>query len=170
LVRAGLTDPPALSPPAVDPSRFYDADYGPILTAVVSAILTAEGVVTLRRLSRLIARRHGFQRTGREIVRLVRDTAEPLGRIMTTEDGEDVIWVSGIGPTRTTAFRGLTIGDEARPWAEVPHPEKLGFAMGFLDQADPTRAMADALQLGRLTTPMREEFENLLMGARGVSS
>ena len=48
--------------------------------------------------------------------------------------------------------------------------EKLGFAKGFLDEADPTRAMADALKLGRLTALTREEFETLIIGARGVSS
>ena len=138
----------------------------PTLAVLVGAIVTGESVVTLRRLARLIARRHAFQRTGREIVRMVREIAEPLGRILVAEDGEEVVWASGIQPVPTLAFRGLSFGEEPRSWAEVPYPEKLGFALGFLDRSDPTRTMADALNLGRLTAPTRVEFDALLVGAR----
>ena len=170
LIRADGAAPSPAQPVAVNSARFYDADYAPTLAALVEAIITGESLVTLRRLARLIARRHGFQRTGREIVRLVRETAEPLGRIVTAEDDEEIVWASRIEPVPTMAFRGLSIGREPRPWTEVPYPEKLGFAKGFLDEADPTRAMADALKLGRLTALTREEFETLIIGARGVSS
>jgi hypothetical protein len=165
LIRAdGAGSSPAPSG-AIDPARFYDADYAPTLAALVEAIIGAENIVTLHRLARLVARRHGFQRTGGKIVRLVRETAEPLGQVAATGDGEEVVWSSSIEPKPTMPFRGLVIGEEPRPWAEVPYPEKLGFAMGFLDRADPTRAMADALKLGRLTAPIREEFESLLTHA-----
>ena len=170
MIRADGAAPSPAQPVAVNSARFYDADYAPTLAALVEAIITGESLVTLRRLARLIARRHGFQRTGREIVRLVRETAEPLGRIVTAEDDEEIVWASRIEPVPTMAFRGLSIGREPRPWTEVPYPEKLGFAKGFLDEADPTRAMADALKLGRLTALTREEFETLIIGARGVSS
>ncbi|MGE0225316.1 MAG: DUF3320 domain-containing protein [Acetobacteraceae bacterium] len=169
-IRANGTDPAPAPPAAVDPARFYNADYAPTLAALVGAIVNAETVVTLRRLARLIARRHGFQRTGREIVRLVRETADPLGRVMADEGGEEVVWASGVDPAPTMAFRGLSIGEEPRPWAEIPYPEKLDFAVSFLDRSDPTRAMADALKLGRLTAPTREEFEALLIRARNLSS
>ena len=166
LIRADEANPRTGPPAAVDPTRFYDADYVPTLAVLVGAIVTGESVVTLRRLARLIARRHAFQRTGREIVRMVREIAEPLGRILVAEDGEEVVWASGIQPVPTLAFRGLSFGEEPRSWAEVPYPEKLGFALGFLDRSDPTRTMADALNLGRLTAPTRVEFDALLVGAR----
>ncbi len=170
LIQTGRANPSPAPPVAVDQARFYDADYALTLATLIGAIVTAETTVTLRRLARLVARRHGFQRTGREIVRLVRETAAPLARVVAAKDGEEVVWASGVEPTPTMPFRGLSIGAEPRPWAEVPYPEKLGFALGFLDQADPTRAMADALKFGRLTAPTREEFEALLIGARKVSS
>lgn len=154
----------------VDPARFYDADYAPTLAKLVGAIVNAESVVTMRRLARLIARRHGFQRTGREIVRLVRETAEQFGRVITAEDGEEEVWASNIDPKPSLPFRGINIGEEARLWAEVPHAEKLGFTLSFLDRPDPTRAMADALKVGRLTAPMREEFDVLILGARRLSA
>lgn len=151
---------------APDPARFYDADYAPTLAAIAGAIISDESVITLRRLARLIARRHGFQRTGREIVRTVRDTVEPLARITSGADGEDIVWAPSIEPTASVPFRGLAIGDEPRAWVETPYPEKLGFALDFVHHADPARAMADTLRLGRLTTPTREEFAVLLDGAR----
>lgn len=170
LIRANVAGALSIPSGALDPARFYDADYTPILAALILEIVSTETVVTLRRLARLIARRHGFQRTGREIVRLVRETADPIARVMATQDNEDVIWSRDTEPTPTMAFRGLNMGEEPRSWAEVPYPEKLGFALGFLGRADPVRAMADALKLGRVTAQTREEFEALLMRAREVSS
>jgi len=150
----------------IDPTRFYDADYIPVLAALVLAIIAAESPITLRRLARLVARRHGFQRTGREIMRVVRETAERLARITLSGDGDDVLWAVGTVPAPTMSYRGPSVSDEPRTWAETPHPEKLGFALAFLDQADPARAMADALKLGRLTAPTRQEFEALMADAR----
>jgi len=149
-----------------DPTRFYDPDYTPTLTTMVEGLIAAEAPVTLRRLARIVARRHGFQRTGREIVRVVREVAQPLGRITSHGDADEVVWAAGAEPQSILPFRGLSVGDEPRPWAETPDPEKLGFALGFLDRSDPVRAMAESLKLGRLTGPMREEFENLLAEAR----
>jgi very-short-patch-repair endonuclease len=160
--KAGLDS----SPPELDPDRFYDSDYVPTLAELTRSIIAVEVLITVRRLARLVARRHGFLRTGREIVRVVREVAEPLGRIITSGDGEDVVWAGGAEPAKAVPFRGLSFGEEPRSWAETPYPEKLGFALGFLDQADSVRAMADALKLGRLTAPTREEFEALLSDAR----
>ena len=170
LIRADSGSSASGSPPGVDPARFYDPDYASTLAALTGSIIASEALINMRRLARLVARRHGFQRTGREIVRVVREAAEPLGRIVASGNGEDVVWAVGAEPAKTVPFRGLSIGEEPRSWAEAPYPEKLGFALGFLDQADPTRAMADALKLGRLTAPMREEFETLLADAQGMQS
>jgi very-short-patch-repair endonuclease len=146
----------------VDPARFYDPDYACTLTAIIGSIIADETPITVRRLARLVARRHGFQRTGREILRVVRQTAEPLGRIVASDDGEEVVWTAEAEVAKALPFRGLRIDREPRSWAETPYPEKLGFALEFLDRADPVRAMADALKLGRLTAPSRVEFETLL--------
>jgi very-short-patch-repair endonuclease len=146
----------------VDPARFYDADYGCTLTALVGSIIADETPITVRRLARLVARRHGFQRTGQEILRAVRRAAEPLGRILASDDGEEVLWMTGAEVARTLPFRGLSIEGEPRSWAETPYTEKLGFAREFLGRPDPARAMADALKLGRLTASSRAEFESLL--------
>jgi very-short-patch-repair endonuclease len=146
----------------VDPARFYDPDYAQTLTALIGSIIADETPITVRRLARLVARRHGLQRTGREILRVVRQAAEPLGRIVASDGGEEVVWNPEVGVAKTLPFRGLSIAGEPRSWAETPYPEKLGFALDFLDHAEPVRAMADALKLGRLTAPSRAEFESLL--------
>jgi very-short-patch-repair endonuclease len=168
LIRDASTIAPSMALANPDPDRFYDADYAPTLALLAGPIIGAEGVITMRRLARLVARRHGFQRTGREIVRTVRAAVAPLARITSGPDGEEIIWAPSMEPVATVPFRGLAIGDELRTWAETPYPEKLGFAMAFAHGPDPVRAMADALRLGRLAASTREEFDGLIKRAQRV--
>lgn len=154
--------------PEPEPGRFYDPDYAHTLAAMVAQIIAAEAPMTLHRLARLIARRHGFQRTGRKIGRVVRTVAETIANIASTEDGGECIWRPDQQPSRSMPFRGIDVSGEARPWMDVPYPEKIGFAQGFRHHADAVRAMADSLGLGRLAATTREEFENLLVAAREI--
>jgi very-short-patch-repair endonuclease len=167
---AALADAGSILVAAPDPGRFYDSEYAPALAAQIAPIIAAEAPIMLRRLARLIARLHGFQRTGKEIVRVVRETSATLGRIAPSADGEDVIWALEVEPASAIPYRGLDLGGEARPWSEVPHPEKIGFARDFLDHPDAVRAMAERLKLGRLTGPTRDEFETLLAAAQEVQA
>ncbi|OJY64453.1 MAG: hypothetical protein BGP12_15215 [Rhodospirillales bacterium 70-18] len=148
--------------PLPEPDRFYDPDYIPALAAMMAPIIAAEAPITLHRLARLVARRHRFQRTGREIVRVVRAVAEPLGQFVPAPDGEEVIWMPTAEPVAIVPYRGSDIAGEPRQWTDVPYPEKLGFARDFVDHADAVRAMSAALGLGRLTGTTREEFRALL--------
>lgn len=153
-----------------EPGRFHESDYQPTLAAMIAPMIVAEAPITLHRLARLVARRHGFQRTGREIVRVVRAVAEPLGQIASTPDGQEVIWGAGAQPRAVLPYRGSEIAGEARHWNDTPYPEKLGFAQDFVEHADAARAMSVALGLGRLAASTRDEFESLLERARGMAS
>jgi hypothetical protein len=135
---------------------------------MIAPLIAAEAPITLLRLARLVARRHGFQRTGRQIVRSVRAAAEPLGQIVPTPDGQEVIWQPGAQPQAVMPYRGSEIAGEPRHWSDVPYPEKLGFARDFKAHADAVRAMSIALGLGRLATSTRDEFEALLEIVRGM--
>jgi hypothetical protein len=165
VLAAAPTVAPAALATAPDPDRFYDSDYTPTLVSQIMPIVATEAPVMLRRVARLIARLHGFKRTGKEIVRVVREASAPLGLVANAADGEEILWGHRVGPAKEIPFRGLRFGVETRPWEEVPYPEKLGFARDFLAHADAPRAMAEALALGRLTGPMRLEFETLLAAA-----
>lgn len=153
---------------APQPERFYEADYLPVLIRMVEPVIRSESPIMLRRLARLIARRHGFQRTGREIVRVVRDAAERVALISPDPFGEDVVWIDAASVCDQLAYRGDQIGDEPRPWSETPLVEKLGFARDFVASQDPAREMADALGLGRLTGSTRTEFETLVAMVRNA--
>ena len=96
----------------------------PTLAALLESIIAAEALVNMRRSGHLVARLHGFQRTGQEIVRVVREAAETLGRIVASGNGEDVVWAAGAEPAKMVPFRGRSIGEEPRSWAEVPMPKK----------------------------------------------
>ncbi len=166
---------PAIAPESdsalvAEPDRFHDPDYQPTLAAMIAPMIAAEAPITLLRLARLVARRHGFQRTGRQIVRAVRAVAEPLSHIALTQDGQEVIWQAGAQPLAVMPYRGSEIAGEPRHWSDIPYPEKLGFACDFGEHADAVRAMSAALGLGRLTATTREEFEGLLEVVRSMEN
>ena len=50
-----------------DPDRFYDDDYRPTITEMISLELVASGALRQDKLVQRIARLHGYQRSGREI-------------------------------------------------------------------------------------------------------
>jgi hypothetical protein len=152
----------------LDASGFYDPEYAPTLRRLVTQIIEREAPVTLRRIAILVARSHGFQRTGSEIVRVCREAALQVGAVRSAADGQDVVWSREGAAVGIMPFRGLSFGAVERDWSDVPYPEKLGLARTLLEQGsdDPVRAMAQTLGIGRLGSALRAELQGLL-GAAG---
>lgn len=149
--------------PAPDPNRFYEASYRPRLKAMAVEIIDAEGPVTFKRLSDLIARAHGFQRTGRQISSAVWQACARARHYVATPDGHKVFWPNGVAPEALVHFRGLVVNGERRDWREVPHPEKLWLVQKTLEggSEDLARAVAEVIGVSRLTAQFRAEIEEL---------
>ena len=98
---AGVLEDPASAAGGAtpDPQRFYDPSYRRELAAMAVAIIDAEGPVTFQALCVRIARAHGFQRTGREIVATIRAALRRQRRMTATPDGE-VCWPEGMAPAK----------------------------------------------------------------------
>jgi very-short-patch-repair endonuclease len=150
-----------------DPQRFYDDPaYRRELAAMAVAIIDAEGPVTFQALCVRIARAHGFQRTGREIVAIIRAALGRKRKMTATPDGE-VCWPEEMSPSKAIAFREIP----GRDWKDVPHPEKLGLvaALGPL-HPDLARAVAARIGLARVRAPFVTEVEALARAAAALSS
>jgi hypothetical protein len=164
-IAEGSPPPPSVPWPsapagsAPDPQRFYDdPSYRGELAAMATAIIDEEGPVTFQALCVRIARAHGFQRTGREIVATVRAALGRQRSITGTSDGGEVCWPQGVAPTPTVAFRDM----KGRDWKDVPYPEKLGLVAALRSRHDDLpRAVASRIGLARARAPFIAEIEAL---------
>ncbi len=150
--------------PAANPDRFYTPDYLPNVRLMAAAIIDGEGPITFKRLTRLVARAHGFQRTGKEIRSVVWQACNLLRTHERAPDGNEIFWPEGITPSATIPFRGLSFKDVERDWIDAPFPEKLGLVAAILaadPAADPAGATAAEIGYARITSRFREEVEAL---------
>ncbi|EGJ19699.1 DNA helicase-related protein [Cereibacter sphaeroides WS8N] len=149
---------------AVDPERFHEPVYRHVLLDMERNLIAEEGPITFKRISDLIAREHGFQRTGSQISSTIWTALNPLENHTRLEDGHQLYWPDGTEPAPNVPFRGLMIKGRERLWKEVPLPERLGLVaqLGAKSQGDLPRAVADAIGYGRLTQNFRDEIASLV--------
>ncbi|WP_341485681.1 DUF3320 domain-containing protein [Thioclava sp. GXIMD4215] len=103
--QAGIVEPNDATEIIPDPSRFYDADYIPILEKMIAEIVGQEGPMPVALLGKRVSGRHGWQRTGRRISEQV---SAALGHVEIYREGDvDFLWVSGTKTDRL-AFRAGT--------------------------------------------------------------
>jgi hypothetical protein len=151
---------------ALDPARFYESDYRPVLQKFAIDHIDRLGPITFKHLGDLIARAHGFRRTGSEIQRQVWAAVSRLRRY-SKPSASTVFWPKNATPVDICSFRGLTVNGQSRAWSEVPYPEKLGLAVDTLRRpsSDPVTSMASKIGVARLRDPTRAELQSLLAAA-----
>jgi Protein of unknown function (DUF3320) len=147
----------------LDGGRFYDSDYLSETKRMAELIIIQEGPVTFKRISDLIARDHGFQRTGRQISSRVWAAMKSIKNRVRTSDDHEVYWPNSDTPSPVPEFRGLEIASRVRGWKEVQLPERLGLVnkVSASSPVDLARAVADAIGYERLTETFREEIREL---------
>jgi very-short-patch-repair endonuclease len=143
-----------------DPTRFYEPDYRMILRRFAVAVIDEAGPITFKHLSEIVARKHGFQRTGSQIKSQLWNTVQNA-RVQTREaDDQVVFWPDGMEPSAIIDFRGLTVGGGERNWRDIPQAEILGLAaMAVSEDGDPLERMAAHLGLRRIAAGTREQLE-----------
>ena len=153
----------------LNPDRFYEPEYRRVLQAIATQLIDRHGPVTFRHLSEIIARKHGFLRTGSQIKRQVWAAIGKTRRSSKAPNKETIFWPLGMEPAEHMSFRGLGANGEDRTWREVPYPEMLGLAVDIVTCSrteDPAAEMASRIGLSRLKQATREELEILLLAAR----
>jgi very-short-patch-repair endonuclease len=157
--------------PALDPARFYEDDYRPVLAKLAISELANSGPLRLDRLVQRIARAHGFQRAGREIQERVA-TAVPRGCGRTTDPAGTFIWPLDVSPADWQAFRKPASGASRDP-SEVSMEELALLAKECLvphrNDDDVLIAMRDACGLLKLREASRERFRAAIGKVRGCS-
>lgn len=150
----------------LDPDRFYEPSYRPVLAAAVAHVLDVEAPIFEDVLVRRIARAHGFGRTGSRIAQAV-STVIDRAHARTQDDERVVLWPVGMAPSSVLPFRPSPAG--VRSHADVPAAELAGL-IGTL--AAPTagqdlvRLMAAELGLSRIETTTRLRLERAIAVAR----
>jgi len=164
----GAARAPAPSAVRLDPERFYEPSYLRTLKALTSEMVDLYGPMTFRHLSELVARSHGFQRTGSQIKSQVWAAITKERKHSKDPKGGSTFWPKGMEPKQVISFRGMTVAGEQREWANVPHPERLGLALEVLAQrrGDLPGEMAARIGLARLKQTTRDELEALLKEAQ----
>ena len=151
------------APLVVDASRFHEPSYRTTIRQLAVAHITAEAPITYKRLSDLIARQHGFQRTGSQISSTVWEAVKNIPNCTRVSDGHTVYWPPDGQPQSLVPFRGLQVDGRDRLWKEVPLPERLGLVSALKGEnpLDLPRSVAEAIGYGRLTQSFRDEIAEL---------
>lgn len=154
---------PAADKATPDPAAFHEPNYRGRLRAMAQHLIDAEGPITFKRVSDLIAREHGFQKTGSRISSTIWDAVNDVRPRVREVDGSDVFWPEGARPLSVCDFRGLSMAGRDRQWREVPLPEQLGLLRRIQDEQpeDLARRIAEAIGYGRVTQSFRDEIAQL---------
>lgn len=144
----------------LDPDSFHSPGYAVKLRKLATRYVVEEAPITYKRLSDLIARDHGFQRTGGKISSTIWHAVEKVAPRTRSADEHWIFWPEAMEPTDVLPFRGLEISGRLRQWKEVPLPEKLGLIRETLDQGpvDLAEAVAHVLGYGRVTQSFRSDI------------
>ena len=151
------------APLADDAPRFHEPSYRATIRQLALAHIAAEAPITYKRLSDLIAREHGFKRTGGQISSTVWDAIKNIPNSTRVSDGHTVYWPADTQPQNLVHFRGLQFNGRDRLWKEVPLPERLGLvsALKIQNPLDLPRSVAEELGYSRLTQSFRDDIAEL---------
>jgi predicted transport protein len=173
----GATEPPLYKAEKLDtedrntfdPAKFYETDYRHIIQKLGVDNIDRLGPITFKHLSDIIARAHGFQRTGSEIKRQIWSAISRSRKSSRAPNGHVVFWPSDMSPMESFEFRGLAVKGDIRAWSDVPYPEQLSLAIAVLRSGslqDPAAAIGAKIGLSRLREATRDELEKLVAAAR----
>lgn len=123
----------------IDPQRFYDDAYGPILTALVDHVLACEAPISATLLVQRIARAHGFQRAGRQIRERVLDIAKANHCILDDSAAEPFVWRDALSPATWRVARLPEREDDIRQVEEIALAEIRAAAGGGTDPVEIAR-------------------------------
>jgi len=152
-----------------DAASFYETGYRKELTKMILAILEDESPIYMDRLVTLIARAHGFSRTGPSIKEII-ERAIPKGSTKTKEfDGRIVLWSESSKPLDVTDFRASI----SRSHSEIPLTEIAGLVRHIVHKKNESdeiilRKLADRFKLGRLRESTRIRFLHAIQLFNGM--
>ncbi|OUX97022.1 DUF3320 domain-containing protein [Ponticaulis sp.] len=144
----------------LDPERFFDADYAPVLISLIEKIIQDDGPMPISSLGRKISAAHGWQRTGRRISERVSNCL--AGMEIHVEDGVEFVWTPGTYSTRIP-FKPNT----SRSLRDISRSEIASVITtnlrGLSVSEDPILDLARLLGVARLSSDARDYLKTVFV-------
>ena len=143
-----------------NPDMFYSEEYEPQLSAIIDHVIDTEGPIHEDVLVRRIARRHGFQRAGRQIRDIVIEIAKRR-RDWTKEDVGLFFWRQGTIKDRLTPARYKGRDEEMRK-VEYICKEEIQAIGALLSLSDDPIDLARSIGIIRLSQSAHKRLSEAL--------
>ena len=148
----------------IDPDRFAEPEYGQVIAEMIKHAVEIEAPIEKSALATVIARAHGFKRTGNLIAERVERIGRKLFHYRQERSGRIFVWRDRGHSDALTTWRKPSDEDRKRPIEDIPEEEIILAAKEFPFDDDVPRAIAGAFGFSRLRAPSRERIEEALKG------
>ncbi|OYQ36693.1 hypothetical protein CHU95_03785 [Niveispirillum lacus] len=110
--------------PSIAPERFQDPDYAAVLRDMILRVVECEAPIreTLL-LERMIARAHGFKRSGRQVRDRLLSVARGVAHLETETSGSGFIWANATAPAAWERARYPCSDEDIRMVEDIALPE-----------------------------------------------
>ena len=151
----------------IDPDRFYDADYTDVLTRLVMHAVETEAPIRDDQLATVIARAHGFARTGRLIKERVDSIAREKAFYLVDAEGHAFVWKDEEQTHRLDEFRVSPHGEMERSVDQISLEELALAANSISGEYDLPVATARLFSISRLRKDARKRVELAISASIG---
>lgn len=143
----------------IDPDRFYDPEYNDVLIEMVRLVVETEAPIRDDQLATVIARAHGFARTGRLIRERVDEVVQRSFVLVEDQVDHVFVWIDERHATRLDEYRVPKSGSANRSIDQIALPELMLAARAVDDVEDRAVAVARIFGISRLRRDARRRVE-----------
>ena len=146
----------------IDPEHFFEPDHTKVIAEMIKHAVELEAPIEKSALATLIARAHGFKRTGSAIADRVERIGRGLFHYRPERSGRVFVWRDSAQPKAISTWREPTDEDRKRPIEDIPEEEIILAARDFPFEDDLPRAVAVAFGFSRLRASSRKRIEGAI--------
>jgi len=152
----------------IEPDRFAEPEYSQVIAEMIKHAVETEAPIEKSALATVIARAHGFKRTGSLIAERVEKIGRKIFSYRQERSGRIFVWRDEDHCDALTTWREPSDEDRKRPIEDIPEEEISLAAKDFPFEDDVPRAIAVAFGFSRLRAPSRERIETALETGGGT--
>ena len=153
----------------IKPDLFAEPEYSQVIAEMIKHAVETEAPIEKSALATVIARAHGFKRTGSLIAERVEKIGRKLFYYRQERSGRIFVWRDEHHCDTLTTWREPSDEDRKRPIEDIPEEEIILAARDFQFDDDIPRAIAVSFGFSRLRAPSRERIEEALQTGRDTS-
>lgn len=142
----------------LDASGFYESRYDDVLRSIVAHVLSVEAPISLDVLINVVARAHGFQRSGRLIRDRVMAFVARYHHVVVDPSGTCFAWFSSQDVASWHSFRIPNVEEDTRSIEEISF-EEIRVAAEFAGRSATVIEIARLLGTKRLSATARQRIE-----------